>query len=96
MSSRRRAVLALVRYDGAAMATIQIREIPEQAYEVIRRRARADGKSIQAYMRERVVEMASRPDKAEAMAAIEATIEALGPVWKDPEDIVRDIRAERP
>ncbi len=33
------------------MATIQIREIPEDAYEVIRKRTRADGRSIQSYMR---------------------------------------------
>ncbi|MGH8775876.1 MAG: FitA-like ribbon-helix-helix domain-containing protein [Jiangellaceae bacterium] len=45
------------------MATIQIREVPESAYEVIRRRARAAGQSIQAYMRDRVVELASRPTK---------------------------------
>ena len=77
------------------MATIQIREIPEDAYEVIRRRARADGKSIQAYMRDRVIEMASRPSKAEAVAAIEASIDTFGPAWRAPEEIVRDVYAER-
>lgn len=77
------------------MATIQIREIPEDAYEVIRRRARAEGKSIQAYMRERVIEMASRPSKSEVVAALAAAVDESGPVWADPEEIVRDIHAER-
>ena len=30
------------------MATIQIRDIPEDAYETIRRRAKAEGKSLQS------------------------------------------------
>ena len=32
------------------MALIQIRDVPEETYETIRRRARAAGQSIQAYM----------------------------------------------
>jgi len=43
------------------MATIQIRDIPEDAYEVIRKRARAAGRSIQSYMRDWVVEFAGHP-----------------------------------
>ncbi len=74
------------------MATIQIREIPESVYEVIRRRARAHGQSIQAYMRERVVEMAGRPTKAEAVEALEAALDK-GPV--DAASIVADVRADR-
>lgn len=75
------------------MATIQIREIPESAYEVIRRRARADGQSIQAYMRERVVEMAGRPTKAEAVENLEAALDGLGAV--DTASIVADVEADR-
>ncbi len=75
------------------MATIQIREIPENAYEVIRRRARADGQSIQAYMRERVVEMAGRPTKAEAVENLEAALDGLGAV--DTASIVADVEADR-
>ena len=59
------------------MATIQIREIPEDAYEVIRLRARASGRSIQAYMREVVVDLASRPTTEEVLAVLaEARSEA--------------------
>jgi plasmid stability protein len=77
------------------MATIQVRDIPEPIYEVIRRRARAEGKSIQAYMRERVIDMASKPSKDEAVKKIRAFVEKHGPVWSNPEDMVRDIHAER-
>ncbi|MFP5019941.1 FitA-like ribbon-helix-helix domain-containing protein [Pseudonocardia phyllosphaerae] len=55
------------------MATIQIREIPEDVYEVIRRRARAAGRSIQSYMREVVIETAARPTPGEVFAAVDAT-----------------------
>jgi plasmid stability protein len=54
------------------MATIQIRDVPEDAYETLRRRARAEGKSIQAYMRGQVIELAGRRAAAEAFAEIEA------------------------
>jgi plasmid stability protein len=37
------------------MATIQIRDIPEDSYDTIRRRAKAEGKSLQSYMRDQVV-----------------------------------------
>jgi len=77
------------------MATIQIRDIPEPAYEVIRLRARAEGKSIQAYMREQVIRMASNPTKDEAIAKLRQAARKFGPVWPSPEDIVADIHAER-
>jgi len=34
------------------MATIQIRDIPDDAYELIRQQAQAAGQSLQAFMRE--------------------------------------------
>ncbi len=58
------------------MATIQIRDIPEDAYEVMRRRARTTGRSIQAYMRDLVIESASRPTPEEALAAMAEVREA--------------------
>ena len=66
-------LIALKRYPRA-VATIQIREIPEAAYEVLRRRARGRGQSIQAYMREQVLAMARRPSKEEALESIEAVL----------------------
>lgn len=87
--------IALQRY-CCAMATIQIREIPESAYEVLRRRARGRGQSIQAYMREQVLAMASRPTKEEALESIEATLDRQsGSRVMTPESIVADLAADR-
>ncbi len=77
------------------MATIQIRDIPEDAYETIRRRAKVEGKSLQSYMRDQVVEHARRRTKAEVMAELE---EALA---RDPgpgvtaEDVLADLDEAR-
>jgi len=77
------------------VATIQVRDLPEETYEVIRRRARTDGQSIQAYMRERVIEMASQSTKAEALAAIERALEKYGAPQVSVDDILADLDAER-
>ena len=77
------------------MATIQVREIPEETYEVIRRRARAEGKSIQAYMRDQIISLASRPAKGEALATIEAALRTYGALGASPDDIARDVGADR-
>lgn len=77
------------------MATIQIRELPEATYETIRRRARADGQSIQAYMRDRVVEMASAPTKAEAIDAIEHALAEHDAKAVTPAAIAAHVQAER-
>lgn len=77
------------------MATIQIRDVPEDAYETIRRRARREGKSIQAYMRERIIEFAEEPTKEEALRVIEASLDEWGPAGTSSEELVRDTHAER-
>lgn len=53
------------------MATIQVRDVPEDAYETIRRRAREERKSIQVYMLDLVIEIASHPTKTEVLADLE-------------------------
>ena len=60
------------------MATIQIRDIPEETYEIVRRRARAAGQSIQAYMKNQVERLARRPDEDELFAAIERFVGVRG------------------
>ncbi len=50
------------------MATIQVRDIPDDVYDTIRRRAQEAGQSLQAYMRDQVVAMGSRPTRAEILA----------------------------
>ncbi len=54
------------------MATIQIRDIPDDVYETIRRRAKAAGQSIQAYMLSQVTAQARRRSKDEELARIDA------------------------
>jgi antitoxin FitA len=57
------------------MATIQVRDVPEDVARTYRRRAQASGKSLQSYMREQLIAMARRRDKAEVMAAVEQALE---------------------
>lgn len=77
------------------MATIQIREIPEATYETIRRRARAAGQSIQSYMRDQVVDIASRRTKDEAWAAVESTLSAEDSPGSTLASIVGDLADDR-
>ncbi|MDQ2637006.1 MAG: BrnA antitoxin family protein [Actinomycetota bacterium] len=77
------------------MATIQIREIPEEAYEVIRKRARAAGMSIQSYMRNWVIDFAARPTSAEALAAIEEMHAESDTPGASRQSILADLAAER-
>lgn len=57
------------------MATIQVRDVPEDVAQTYRRRAQASGKSLQSYMREQLIAMAHRRDKAEVMVSVEQALE---------------------
>ena len=76
------------------MATIQVRDISEDAYEVIRRRARAAGQSIQGYMKKQIEQMASEPDDAELYSDLERFVEAHG-IRLDVEALLADLDAGR-
>jgi len=77
------------------MATIQIRDLPESAYETIRRRARAAGQSIQAYMRAEVIALAEAPSKDEALAAIEASLAVHGGSGISGAELADDVAGDR-
>lgn len=77
------------------MATIQVRDIPEESYEVIRRRARAEGRSIQSYMRELVIEHTAYADKMEAIKRLEAVMANGDSPWATREQILADLDADR-
>lgn len=77
------------------MATIQVRELPDDAYETIRLRARAAGQSIQAYMRDQIVRLASRPTKEELLAIVESGLTAEGTPGATLDRIVRDLAEDR-
>lgn len=72
------------------MATIQVRNISEHAYEIIRRRARAAGQSIQAYLKNAIERMALQPDEDELFADLERFVEAHG-IKLDIEAVLEDI-----
>ena len=72
------------------MATIQIRDVSEDAYETIRRRARAAGQSIQAYMKTAVERLASEPEDAELFADLDRFIEIHG-IRLDMQALLDDI-----
>ena len=77
------------------MATIQVREIPEDAYEVIRRRARASGRSIQSYMRDVVVDLARRPTAEEVLEFMEQARADADTPGATRESILADLAADR-
>lgn len=86
--------MALQRY-GSAMATIQVRDIPEESYEVIRKRARAAGRSIQAYMHDWIVDFAARPTTEDLLAEVEAALAASTTPGATVDSILADLQAGR-
>lgn len=56
------------------MATIQVRDLPDDVAETYRRRAEAAGQSLQTYMRDQLIKGARRRDKAEVMAMLRQTL----------------------
>lgn len=66
------------RYNGA-MATIQVRNIPEEVHRVYRIRAAAAGQSLQEYLRSHLIDFASTATPAEIVAEVERDIEREGP-----------------
>jgi plasmid stability protein len=77
------------------MATMQIRDIPEDVYETLRKRARAAGQSIQAYMREQMIDLASRRTKEEVFAVVESTRAKRPASGPTRESIVNELRELR-
>ena len=78
------------------MALIQIRDVPEDVYETIRRRAREAGQSIQAYMLERITELGRRRTPAEVTAQLRADLASRPPLEIDVDQIIADIDRDRP
>jgi len=78
------------------MALIQIRDVPEDVYESIRRRARRAGQSIQAYMLARTVEIGRRPTPDEVLADLEADLAQRSSLRIDTDTLLADRDADRP
>lgn len=83
----------LQRY-SSAMATIQIRNVPDDVHRTFQSRAALAGQSLQEYLLGRLVEEARRPTMAEIMDEVERDLE-LHPEWFTTEsavDIIRELR----
>lgn len=77
------------------MATIQIRDIPEEAYETIRSRAHERGMSIQAYMRQCVIEDAASPKPEDLWTSVRTLLRSEDTPGTTIEQAVEDVRAIR-
>ncbi|GAB3470281.1 FitA-like ribbon-helix-helix domain-containing protein [Actinophytocola sediminis] len=79
------------------MATIQIRDVPDEDAEVLRSRAAAAGMSLQEYMRQQLIMLARRHPKAATMATVRETL-ARDPEPGADEDTIagalRELRGE--
>jgi plasmid stability protein len=79
------------------MATIQVRDVPDDVAEIYRRRAEASGRSLQSYMREQLIEGARRRDKAAVMAIVEQSLaNEPGPGMSEEtiNEALRELRGE--
>lgn len=78
------------------MATIQIRDVPDEAHQQLTRLAQEAGQSLQAYMRRRVMEMADEPTaRIDAIHRLEGFLVEYGGVGATAEEIVADVHAAR-
>lgn len=76
------------------MATIQIRDLPEEAVRTFKVRAAEEGKSLQQYMRGLLADIASKPTMAEVIARIEREDEGFSSPT-DTTALLREVRRER-
>lgn len=76
------------------MATIQVRDVPERAYERLRARARARHESIQRYMLREVVRLADEPTDEDLWDAVdELALRVERPIAVD--EVLRELDADR-
>jgi len=62
---------------------------------VVRKRARAEGRSIQSYMRDWVVDFASHPTAREVLVTLEAALASHDTPGATRESIQADLTADR-
>jgi plasmid stability protein len=77
------------------VATIQIRNVPDDDYEALRAAAKAEGKSLQSYMQEQATMMARRAKKRAAVEAVQEVWERTPGGGLTAGEIVTEVRAMR-
>lgn len=61
------------------MATVQIRNLDDEAYAVLKKRAAASGRSLQEYLRIELESLATGESMSEALTRIRADLRWEGP-----------------
>jgi plasmid stability protein len=73
------------------MPSVQIKDVPDSAHAVLRRRAAEAGQSLQEYLRAKLVEEASRPTVDEVLSRAGGRAGGSVPLRQ----AARQLRAER-
>lgn len=79
---------------NACMVNITIRNVPDEARDVLAGRAASSGRSLQEYLRGLLIEVAGRPDADEVVDRMERRVHALQ-TSLSAEDILRARDDER-
>jgi plasmid stability protein len=79
---------------NSAMPTIQVKNVPEEAHQVLRRRAAEANQSLQEYLRSRLIADASQPTLDEVLDRIGHRSDGQAPL-SDTTSVVRDDRDRR-
>ena len=77
-----------------AMTTIQVKNVPEETHQVLRRRAAEANQSLQEYLRSRLIAEASQPTLDEVLDRVRHRSGGHAPL-SDTTSIVRDDRDRR-
>lgn len=79
------------------MATIQVKDLPDEVAETFRRRAAEAGQSLQSYMRQHLIEAARQRTKAEYLQIVEESLtrsSAPGATADSIDQVLREARGD--
>ncbi len=79
------------------MATIQVKDVPDDVAETLRRRAAEAGQSLQSYMRQQLIDSARQRTKSEYVRIIEETLaskETPGATAESIDEALREARGD--
>ena len=71
------------------MATIYVRDVPDDVTAALRRRAAAEGKSLSGYVAAELAVLAARPTTEEVVARLRERDRTTGPTRDEVVDAVR-------
>lgn len=74
------------------MATLYVREVPEEVVQTLKQRAAAEGASLSAYVGRELARLAARPTNADLVARLRDADRSQGP---KTEEIVAALAAGR-